>query len=120
MQFYQGPELADETLEDLSEEAHRDTETVSYKYLVWKDKQLRRPFILCFVLSMKRLIGALAMHAYSTELFHIAGLTYPTAAYCTVVAAIPRLVPSFVIPFTIDKLGRRPLLIFGLLGICFV
>ncbi|XP_033885763.1 solute carrier family 2, facilitated glucose transporter member 5-like isoform X1 [Acipenser ruthenus] len=108
-------------IEEMQEEQHSlsTVETVSVWGLMM-DKSVRWQFISVIVINMgMQLSGIDAIWFYTNAIFANAGIPKPQIQYTTVGTGAIEVISGLIGCFTIEKLGRRPLMIggFSVMGI---
>ncbi|XP_026878775.2 solute carrier family 2 member 15a [Electrophorus electricus] len=109
-------------IEEMQEEQRSlsTVETVS----VWQlllDRTVRWQVLSVVVINIgMQLSGIDAIWFYTNDIFHNAGIPAPEIQYTTVGTGAIEIIAGLIGCFTIERLGRRPLIIggFGVMGMC--
>nr|QCL11564.1 glucose transporter 15a [Lateolabrax maculatus] len=109
-------------IEEMQEEQRSlsSVETLS----VWKlllDDTVRRQVLSVVVINIgMQLSGIDAIWFYTNDIFKNAGIPEPEIQYTTAGTGIIEIIAGLIGCFTIEKLGRRPLMVggFAMMGIC--
>lgn len=96
------------------EEVRRETEGVTY-FECFRKSNLRRTFISIAPLSIQALSGVYFASAYSTYYYQLAGYSTGDSFKLQIVQQVISLIGNVCAWFLIDKVGRRPLIFYGLL-----
>lgn len=82
--------------------------------------QLRLPLLLCLVVGLtQQLSGINAVFFYAPTIFENTGVSIDGAFLQSILVGLTNVIFTFVAIATIDRFGRRPLLVTGLIGIVF-
>ncbi|KAJ7325129.1 hypothetical protein JRQ81_018149 [Phrynocephalus forsythii] len=122
LRWFLGKHDVQDLIEEMQEEKHSlaSVETVS----VWQlllDRSVRWQVASVVVINMgMQLSGIDAIWFYTNAIFENAGIPDPEIPYTTVGTGAIEVVAGLIGCFTIEKLGRRPLIIVGFcfMGIC--
>ena len=105
-------------LEELIEEREQETETVTLRKL-FSTPSLRQPLgIAVMMMLAQQLTGINAIVFYSTEVFVNAGLSHQNAQFATIGLGLANVLMTIFAIFIIEKVGRKTLLVTGLIGMC--
>ncbi|GAV05842.1 hypothetical protein RvY_15913 [Ramazzottius varieornatus] len=86
---------------------------------IFRDRFLRRIMLICIMVMLsQQFSGINAVMFYSTAIFTSAGMVGVHAQYATVAMSSIFVVASTIACLVVDKLGRRILLLAGLIGMC--
>ncbi len=84
-----------------------------------KKNYLLRPLIVTIVIQMsQQFSGINAVIFYSTSIFNNAGFDHNTSVYCTISLGFVQVIMTFICVVIIDRVGRRILLLIGMMGMC--
>ncbi|CAL1607267.1 unnamed protein product [Knipowitschia caucasica] len=111
-----GTEQVSEDLQEMREESRRmqREQTVSIPELL-RAPQYRHPLMVSVVMQLsQQLSGINAVFYYSTGIFQRAGVAQPV--YATIGAGVVNTVFTIVSLFVVERMGRRPLHLIGLMG----
>lgn len=101
-------------------EQHNESNDKSVSKELFSSK-MRGVLIIGVVLAVfQQWCGINVIFNYAQEIFQAAGYGVSDMLLNIVITGITNLVFTFVAIFTVDKLGRRPLLIFGSAGLFFI
>ena len=116
--------LARPILEAIGGRAHADEEIAAVQSVVEKEEggffelfhaRFRRPLIIAVLLmAFSQFSGINAIMYYSTKIFTTAGVGIADSFTASTIIGLVNLVFTFVAIALVDKAGRRPLLLFGL------
>lgn len=126
VKFYQGSARVPSAMIDLKSEKQKIDQQQQTKWVtILTSGEFWRPLLLtALALTNRSLAGILLVQSYSTDMFIAAGLEHRTAAYNTVVLGVCHLISAIIVTFTVEKFGRRNMLIYGnvgcLISLCFV
>ncbi|XP_076830461.1 solute carrier family 2 member 15a isoform X2 [Brachyhypopomus gauderio] len=109
-------------IEEMQEEQRSlsTVETVSVRQLLL-DPTVRRQVLSVVVINVgMQLSGIDAIWFYTNDIFQKAGIPAPEIQYTTVGTGAIEIIAGLIGCFTIERLGRRPLIIggFGVMGMC--
>lgn len=108
-------ENVDEDLNEIQEEIKSESETVGLSTM-FRKPHLRLGLLLgSLTIATCQCSGIGAISLYSTELFKKAGIPEGTAPYATVAVTFNAFLAALISSFAVDRVGRRPLIIFTLL-----
>lgn len=107
-----------EEIEALRNEMRGEEQDKKYtSCLVLKDPQLRLPLLLvCALQSGQQFSGINAVFYYSLVIFESSGLTPEAAQYANLGAGVANLLIGIVSIYTINRFGRRPLVLISCVG----
>ncbi|XP_053160833.1 solute carrier family 2, facilitated glucose transporter member 5-like [Hemicordylus capensis] len=122
LRWFLGTYDVQDVIEEMQEEKHSlsSVETVSVWHLL-SDRSVRWQVLSVVVINMgMQLSGIDAIWFYTNTIFEHAGIPDPEIPYTTVGTGAIEVVAGLIGCFTIEKLGRRPLIIVGFcfMGIC--
>lgn len=84
-----------------------------------KKKYLFRPLVVTLVIQMsQQFSGINAVIFYSTSIFRNAGFKDQWPVYCTIMLGFVQVIMTFVCVVIVDKVGRKILLLVGMMGMC--
>ena len=114
-----GEEYADQTLSDTQDSATTSTEKVNWGALAKPD--VRNVLVIGIVLAVfQQWCGINVIFNYAHEIFSAAGYAVSDVLMNIVVTGITNVVFTFVAIYTVDKLGRRTLMLIGSFGLTFI
>lgn len=114
-----GPEYAHTEYQNIHASLSTDTSKVNYRYLL--DKRLRKVLIVGIVMAVfQQWCGINVIFNYAQEVFQAAGFGVSDILFNIVITGVINLVFTMVAIFTVDKMGRRPLLLFGAAGLTII
>uniref|UniRef100_A0A4W4FUS0 Major facilitator superfamily (MFS) profile domain-containing protein n=1 Tax=Electrophorus electricus TaxID=8005 RepID=A0A4W4FUS0_ELEEL len=122
LKTYRGKANNQEEVEEMQEEQHfhSSVQTVSVCELL-RDRTVRWQVLSVAVVNMgMQLSGIDAIWFYTNSIFENAGIHASQVQYTTVGTGAIEVIAGLVGCFTIERIGRKPLLIggFGFMGIC--
>ncbi|CAH0546001.1 unnamed protein product [Brassicogethes aeneus] len=116
MDIFNGDENVDENLHRVSEAVRKDKEGTGKIWDLFTVKSSRKAAIIVFGLrAFQQFSGVAAIMFYAKIIFQEAS-TDISANLSTIIYFIIQLVMSLLSSFIVDKTGRRPLLIFSIIG----
>ena len=112
-----GVETAQEEIKNIEQQANKqDTAKVNLKSLLLPS--LRFILIVGLVIGvLQQITGINAVYFYATSIFKQTGIGTNAAFSSGVLLSFITVVFTFVAIFSIDKMGRRPLLLIGIAGV---
>lgn len=119
IEFYQGKDRVNGALNDLKKEKQQIGQQVDRAGLVdlLRSSDFWRPMLLTtLALTNRSLAGILPVQSYSTDMFLAAGLSHYAATHSTVLLGVCHLISALAVTFTVEKWGRKPLLLAGNVG----
>lgn len=114
-----GQEYSDFEVADISKTLSRDTEQFQIKDL-FKNKLLGILFLGVFIAMFQQWCGINTIFYYASEVFASAGYDLSDQMTNIVWTGGVNLVFTFVAILVVDKLGRRPLMLFGAGGLAII
>lgn len=104
--------FADQALNEISDSLKNDTKKVNYKALFAPG--MKKILLIGIVLAVfQQWCGINVIFNYAEEIFSAAGYAVNDIMLNIVITGSVNLVFCFIAMYTVDKLGRRPLLLFG-------
>lgn len=104
--------FADQALNEISDSLKNDTRKVNYKALFAPG--MKKILLIGIVLAVfQQWCGINVIFNYAEEIFSAAGYAVNDIMLNIVITGSVNLVFCFIAMYTVDKLGRRPLLLFG-------
>lgn len=114
-----GDEFANQTLTDAREASQTKKQNVHWKALT--KPEVRNVLIIGIVIAVfQQWCGINVIFNYAHEIFSSAGYTVSNILMNIVVTGITNVVFTFVAIYTVDKLGRRSLMITGSAGLALI
>ncbi len=111
-----GHEYANYEMESMSETLSSRTENLNFSFL--KNPGIRRLLILGIVIAVfQQWCGINVIFNYAHEIFANAGYSVSDILFNIVITGSVNLVFTLVGMFTVDKLGRKVLMLFGAVGL---
>lgn len=74
--------------------------------------------IICCIVLKSYISLHLKVIFYSTSIFKNAGFKDQWPVYCTILLGVVQVIMTFICVIIVDKVGRRILLLIGMLGMC--
>lgn len=114
-----GDEFAEQTLTDARQATQTKTEEVHWKALAKPD--VRNVLLIGIVLAIfQQWCGINVIFNYAHEIFSAAGYAVSDVLMNIVVTGITNVIFTFVAIYTVDKLGRRSLMLIGSAGLTLI
>lgn len=114
-----GDEFAEQTLADARQATQTKTEEVHWKALAKPD--VRNVLLIGIVLAIfQQWCGINVIFNYAHEIFSAAGYAVSDVLMNIVVTGITNVIFTFVAIYTVDKLGRRSLMLIGSAGLTLI
>jgi SP family arabinose:H+ symporter-like MFS transporter len=114
-----GKENADKGLSAIQETLKLDTDKISYRQLF--SKRLGKIMVLGIVLAVfQQWCGINVVFNYAEEVFSAAGYGVSDILFNILLTGIVNLIFTFVAISTVDKWGRKSLMLFGSAGLAFI
>ena len=114
-----GDEFAEQTLADARQATQTKTEEVHWKALAKPD--VRNVLLIGIVLAIfQQWCGINVIFNYAHEIFSTAGYAVSDVLMNIVVTGITNVIFTFVAIYTVDKLGRRSLMLIGSAGLTLI
>ena len=111
-----GNDFAEQTLADALQATHVKTEEANWKTLAKPD--VRNVLLIGIVLAVfQQWCGINVIFNYAHEIFSAAGYAVSDVLMNIVVTGITNVIFTFVAIYTVDKLGRRSLMLIGSAGL---
>lgn len=110
-------ENVDDDIKEIEDEIESEKKNISFTTI------LKKPYLrLGLLIGTLTMLGCqnsgiTAISFYSTQLFIDAGVPSNIAPYATVAVACTTLLASIISSFVIDRVGRRPLILVGLISL---
>lgn len=114
-----GAAYAQAEIEGIQAAVNRIKEKISYKML-WQGKVPRILLIGIVIAVFQQWCGINVIFNYAQEIFSAAGYGVSDILFNIVVTGVTNVIFTFVGMYTVDKLGRRALLLFGAVGLASV
>lgn len=114
-----GDEFAEQTLADARQATQTKTKEVNWKALAKPD--VRNVLLIGIVLAIfQQWCGINVIFNYAHEIFSAAGYAVSDVLMNIVVTGITNVIFTFVAIYTVDKLGRRSLMLIGSAGLTLI
>ena len=114
-----GNEYAEQTLTDARQATQTKTEKVHWKALAKPD--VRNVLIIGIVIAVfQQWCGINVIFNYAHEIFSAAGYAVSNVLMNIVVTGVTNVIFTFVAIYTVDKLGRRSLMLIGSAGLSLI
>ncbi len=111
-----GDAFAQKELEEIEETLANEIARVDFRELL-DPKLVRILWLGIFLAIFQQWCGINVVFNYAEEIFAAAGYHVSDTLFNIVVTGVTMFVFTFVAIFTVDKLGRRPLMLFGAAGL---
>ncbi len=112
-------DFAQSQLNNIKETLSLITERVSFAYLL-KGKLVRVVVMGIVIAVLQQWCGINVIFNYAQEIFSAAGYNVSDMLFNIVITGIVNVVFTFVGMYTVDKLGRRSLMLFGTIGLTLI
>lgn len=112
-------DFAQSQLNEIKSTLSLTTERVSFRYL-FKGKLAKIVIIGIVIAVLQQWCGINVIFNYAQEIFSAAGYSVSDMLFNIVITGIVNVVFTFVGMYTVDKLGRRSLMLFGTIGLTFI
>ncbi|KAG5880299.1 hypothetical protein JTB14_020045 [Gonioctena quinquepunctata] len=85
---------------------------------ILRDSVLRKALIICLVLIATQELGGFCAITYHLQMIFESAGTNVSSEISALIVGFVLLVTSFISPFLVDNIGRRPLIIWSSMGMC--
>lgn len=112
-----GPDYRDSAIADIRKSLENEINKVDYRELL--EPRLLRILLVGVALAvLQQWCGINVIFNYAEDIFSAAGFGVSDILFNIVITGSVNLVFTFIALFTVDRLGRRPLLLIGTAGLC--
>ncbi|OJV32452.1 MAG: MFS transporter [Bacteroidia bacterium 43-41] len=111
--------FAQNQLDEIKVTLSLTTERITFRYL-FKGKLAKIVIIGIVIAVLQQWCGINVIFNYAQEIFSAAGYSVSDMLFNIVITGIVNVVFTFVGMYTVDKLGRRSLMLFGTIGLTFI
>ena len=112
-------DFAQSQLNEIKSTLSLTTERVSFRHL-FKGKLAKIVIIGIVIAVLQQWCGINVIFNYAQEIFSAAGYSVSDMLFNIVITGVVNVVFTFVGMYTVDKLGRRSLMLFGTIGLTFI
>ncbi|GBU07996.1 D-xylose transporter [Bacteroidales bacterium] len=114
-----GADYAKQEVAAIKFAAGSSTEKGSFKQL-WEGKMLKIVVIGIVIAAFQQWCGINVIFNYAQEIFSSAGYGVSDILFNIIITGLTNVVFTFIGMYTVDKLGRRALMVFGSIGLAFI
>lgn len=111
--------FAQSQLNEIKSTLSLSTERVSFRHL-FRGKLAKIVIIGIVIAVLQQWCGINVIFNYAQEIFSAAGYSVSDMLFNIVITGIVNVIFTFVGMYTVDKLGRRSLMLFGTIGLTFI